>query len=378
MVEIGSGKARLLFHSAPELGVGTPRFLYAHVHPRKVRPLHAHESAFARNIFEYFQNVDRYFERCDNLSPAANIIRELGSPKPGFEVPNQQVDRLKVGAVGQIMELRNCSELIEPLSSITRGWDIRPNGDADDSPAALRIWRNAGRYYWDMPYPGPFGGFDEPLTDPLHVLDQFYKHIEELYSLENPAHFYLRSAAVEIDNKLILLLGKGNSGKATLAMTLASRGHRVLADSRIAVDAETGHCFSMGVVPRLKLPLSHDTGSRKASLLAKENLGPHSNSITFVELPERLFAPRGISKNVSGLISLERSSQQVDPTLVPTNNAETLKAVVPLHYGDEVSARRAFAAIQKNVREAQTFVLQYANAEDAANAIENQFCHGTR
>lgn len=343
----------------------------------KSAPLHAHESEFARNLFEYFQNVDRYFERSDNLAPAVNIVRELDAPKPGFEVPREQIDRLTFGAAGQIMELRNCSELIEPLSSITRGWNIRPDGDADDSPAAIRIWRIEGRYYWDMPYPGPFGGFDEPLTDPLHLLDQLYKHIEEFYSLENPAHFYLRSAAVEIDNKLILLFGKGKTENTTLAMILASRGHRVFADSRIAVDTETSHCFSIGVVPRLQLPLSDDKGARKASLLAKENLGPHSSSFAFVELPERLLAPKGTSNDVSGLISLEWSGQPIDTTLQPTNNAETLKAVIPLHYGGEISARRAFTALHKNVREAESFVLRYADAEDAADAIENKFYHGS-
>ena len=149
------------------------------VYPRaRTVSLHRHEAEFARNAFEYRQNIDRHFQTTDDLYKFVDLKRAVDTPKPAFDGTPQQVKRLSFGKTGNLIELRNCIEFSELLSAVVKGWDIKPAAADDNSPAALRIWKNGKRYYWDSPYPGPCGGFEEPLSEPLELLRQIHSHIE--------------------------------------------------------------------------------------------------------------------------------------------------------------------------------------------------------
>ncbi len=348
------------------------RDFYRKALPRaKVAPLHPHEAQFATNAFQYLQNIDRHLAHTKYLPRIGDIVGVLDTPKPGFESSGHDVRRFTFGAGGHVLELRNCQELVEPLRQIIKGWSISEINVADDlGPHILRVWKSGNRYYWDLPFPGPKGGFDEPLVEPIDVLHDIHYYIDDFFALEGPSHFFLHSAAVEIGGKLILLLGTHETGKTTLSMALANRGHRLLADDRIAIDPETGHAVAMGSVPLLRKPLPADQGFWPAKALVKKHLGPQDDSFAYVDLPGDLFAPKGYSAPVSAVVTLERSTSPTATCRRPIKKADVLKALASQYYCKSLSASVAFDGMTKIAENSQAHSLKYAKTKKAVEAIE--------
>jgi hypothetical protein len=348
------------------------RDFYWSVHPRaKFAPLHPHEAQFARNAFEYLQNVDRHLARTKYLPRIGDIVGVLDTPKPGFESPDNDVRRFTFGAGGHVLELRNCQELVDPLNQIIKGWSISEINAADDfGPHILRVWKSGDHYYWDLPFPGPKGGFEEPLVEPIDVLHDIHYYVDDFFALECPSHFFLHSSAVEIGGKLILLLGTHETGKTTLSMALAARGHRLLADDRIAIDSKTGHAVAMGSVPLLRKPFPTDQGFWSAKSQVKKHLGPQDDSFAYVDLPDDLFAPKGYSAPASAVVTLERSTSPVATSRRSIKKAEVLKALVSQYYCKNLSASVAFDGMMKIAENSQAHSLKYARTKKAVEAIE--------
>ena len=194
--------------------------------------------------------------------------------------------------------------------------------------------------------------------------------------MEHPAHFFIRSAAIEIGSSLVLLVAKPTTETTMLSMALVARGHRLFGGDRIAVDSENGNCAGLGRVPCVPFDFAEIKTTFSADQIASSHLGLQNNSIRFVSLPDQLVAPAGLSRSASALVVLERADQPTDTTILPAKKAEMLKALIPLHYGNTLKARAAFDALEKCVDHAQLFRLRYSDMERAADVLEQQFSQG--
>jgi hypothetical protein len=342
----------------------------------KVGTAYPHEAQFVRNAFEYLQNVDRHLERKDLVYGIGDIISRLDRHISGFDVPESEICRLSLDG-GNALELRGCSELTEPLRKIIKGWNLEEIASGDEAfHVVMRVWKSGEKYFWDMPFPGPYFDDDDPLTDPMDVLHEIHFYLDDIYALEKPSHFFLHSAAVEINGAIVLLLGSHETGKSTLVMALAARGHRVLADDRIAIDPTTGHAVAMGSVPLLRKPLPSDEGFWPAKSLLKKYRGPEDDSYVYADLPEDLFAPKGYSGSVTAVVTLDLSEKPTATVLAPMTKAEAVTALVLQYYGKTRPASEALDGMLKIAETARAFSLKFAKTKTAVREIEGIFSAG--
>jgi hypothetical protein len=373
-LKLASERLGYVSRSRPSLYSVLQRFI-RDVEPRmRFAPAYPHEAQFVRRAFEYLQNVDRHLEAVDYLSSIGDIVGSLEKPRPGFDVPAAEICRLRLGE-RHALELRNCPELVEQLRAVIKGWDLRQITEPEAVPRTiLRVWKSDGRYYWDMPFPGFCGGKRKPIVEPIDLLDEIHYCLDDLYTFENPTHFFLHSAAVEINGRIVLLLGTHKTGKTTLSMALAARGHRLLADDRIAIDSATGRAVAVGSVPLLRKPFPADEGFWPAKSLVKKYRGPEDDGAAYVDLPDTLFAPKGYSGPVAAIIMLELSDTPIATSLKPVSMAEALKVLVLQYWrglsGNNLLASEALDGMIKLAERAPAYSLNFARTKMAIRQIE--------
>jgi hypothetical protein len=160
------------------------------------------------------------------------------------------------------------------------------------------------------------------------------------------------------------------TGKTSLSMALAAQGHKLLADDRIAIDAETGRAVAVGSVPLLRKPFPDDVGFWPTKSLVRKYRGPEDDDFAYADLPEELFAPRGYVGQVAAIITLERSETPIATTLAPIARCEAIAALAKRHYCKALRASEAFEGMLNLADGAATYNLKYATAKTAVRAIE--------
>jgi len=188
---------------------------YTSVLPRaEIAPLRANEITFALHAFEYLTDVDRNLQSTENLSQFANLISAIDRPKTKFTETDTSIRRFSFGPDGQMLEVRNCPEVLEPLGQIIKGWGLQEVDPAvGESLPILRIWRQDDLYYWDTPYPGPHTDFKEPSRDPRDVASDIHYYLDQIFELTTRSYLFVHAAVVELNGQILLFPGERKTGK---------------------------------------------------------------------------------------------------------------------------------------------------------------------
>src|SRR5206468_7113792 len=105
------------------------------------------------------------------------------------------------------------------------------------------------------------------------------------------------------------------AGKSTLAVKLASYGFRIFADDVLPICETARKAMSLGIAPRLRLPLPSTADSMFREFV-KAYRGPHDNEFAYLVLPPNLLAPYGTTAPIGGFVLLDRrisASTQLAP-----------------------------------------------------------------
>lgn len=335
-------------------------------------PLHPHEVTFALNSFEYLKDIDRNLQSTGELNRFADLINAIDRPKPQFSEPDTIIRRVGFGPDGLLLELRNCPEVLEPLGQIIKGWGLQEAIAVDDDKLpVLRIWRQGEFYYWDTPFPGPHMDFKKPNRSPKDVASDIHYYLDQIFEFTSRSHLFLHAAAVEVSGRLILFPGTHKTGKSTLSLALAARGHRLWADDRIAIDARSGSVFALGSGPAMRKPLPREPGSWRSKLLLQRNRGLEGNEFAYLDLPSQHFAPLGESGRVTNVVVLRRSEYPIERSQQRLSAAETIKALVPRHYTTHVAASSVLSCLANIAETCPSYALDYSHTNDAVEAVEN-------
>jgi len=281
--------------------------------------------------------------------------------------------RLQIGSVKRPLEFRNCPEVADAFLPVLRGWTVRELASGTDAPeAALVMERKDDVYSWDMPWTGA-SSQAEPVENLVDAVCDLHYQLVDWYLEDNQEKLCLYCAAVEINGGLVLFPSAARAGKSTLSVALAHAGHRIFGDDRVAIGASGENGYSLGTLPRLRLPLPLQAmeGDLKEFIAAHEGL--HDEERLYVDLPEALFAPLNESSPIRGIVLLSRTNRAGPATLSPASRADCLRALAEQNFNRRFSASEIFERLLRTVSRGDRFALRYRNLKEAVELLEQAY-----
>ena len=162
----------------------------------------------------------------------------------GSELPLPELAPLDAGA-------KVCPDI-----SIRLG-NISDSGLADGEQLGPYLWVNPSGLWLQVPRVARFliTGGNEIVIDPEPGIDEDSIRVFLLGSafgalLFQVGHLVLHGNAVRIGDQCMVCVGHSGTGKSTLAAGFMQRGHQILADDVVPVDAQ---CCALPGIPRIKL-----------------------------------------------------------------------------------------------------------------------------
>lgn len=258
-------------------------------------------------------------------------------------------------------------KVLPPLGRAFAGWPHREVAREGRPDPLINVLLLDDRYVLQAPW------LAEPLSyaNPVALADGLVPVVQRAWLRERHSILWIEGAAVEIGGELIVLLGGRRSGKSLVAACLALGGNRIFADGMLPVLPEAGTGLSLGLAPRIRLPLpaSLSWPVRSAMEMQKVNgdealfhLNPGADKLARFgeQAPIRAFV---LLDRVDGAPAALRGARQstVLKRLVLNSGSERLDAVDVLH------------GLQTLVAGAACYRLAYSDPEAARATLRGRF-----
>lgn len=276
---------------------------------------------------------------------------------------------------GWSIGFREAGKLAEGFASVLYGWDLETQVSSADYPADVVISRQGRRFDWKSsthPPPvmwsrqSPASNF-EAVCDLVDVL--FDWHLER-----NVNQLCLHAAAVEVNGSVVCFPSVQHAGKSTLSVELARRGHRFICDDVLPIVANQSVVVSLGISPRLRLPLPSDGDDDEClHRFVQARRGPSSRSWAYVNLRPGERAVRDKRYGVTAFVLLRRDASKADAILTKISRSEMLKEIVLQNFARRLGARDRLDALIELVARAETYCLRYGSCVRAADVLERSF-----
>ncbi len=270
----------------------------------------------------------------------------------------------------------DCEDVADGFRSILRGWDIR-NLDYDPAiPAYITFEKRDYGYHWDAPWiEDKDRRTEEPSVSVMDAVCDFHYEFIDWFVDRHPDHFCLHTAGIEFDGKAVIFPCVQKAGKSTLSIQLAQRGHRLLGDDVVALSATGREAASLGLLPRVRLPLPVKVVDDEFVRFVDQRKGLSDEYWQYVELGENEIAPLWGALPVTGIVLLERGAKG-PPVLEPLPKSAAMKALIDRNFGRMRDPNRIFDSLRDLAFNCECMVLRFTRPIDAARLLEDHFGRG--
>jgi hypothetical protein len=269
------------------------------------------------------------------------------------------------------ISLRNCAELLAPLVAVLGSWRFRILKTADqtacDTAAPISVLRGPSSYQIASPW------LDEPVTERTEVGAVFSLSAElgRAFAEERPERLCFHCAAVETDGRLILFPNSENAGKSTLATRLAARGLRLFADDVLAISETSQHGISLGIAPRLRLPLPASAGASFRAFV-ESHRGPCDEEFLYLALPAEHLAQHGETAPLGTTVLLDR--RRSGPVkLTALARGRVLRQLIIQNFAPGATSVTTIDRLCSLIERTACFAFTYSNLDEAADFLSDHF-----
>jgi hypothetical protein len=269
------------------------------------------------------------------------------------------------------ISLRNCGEIVSPLLVVLGSWRFRvlENGDptVHESAATISVRRVSKSYRISSPW------LDEPVIEKSEVGAVFSLAAElaRAFAEERPGLLCLHCAAVETDGRLILFPNSENAGKSTLVTGLAALGLRMFADDVLAVSEVPQHGISLGIAPRLRLPLPQSCGTSFHSFV-ESHRGPCDDEFLYLDLNAAQLAQHGQTAPIGATVLLDRR-RSAPPKLTSLARGRALRQLIIQNFAPGGTSLTTINRLFSMIETGACFSFTYSNLHEAAEFLSERF-----
>jgi hypothetical protein len=186
-------------------------------------------------------------------------------------------------------------------------------------------------------------------------------------------HLCIHAAAVKIGDGIVLFPNTFAAGKSLLSVALASHGYRLYADDVVALDMHSHEAVSLGILPRLRLPLPSKAISPLMSRFLQTRRCLESQTDLYIGLDHELQANLGERGMIAAIVVLERLSRYTPAKLAPVGAAEALRTIITQNFNTAHNVTKIFTVLKEVTLNSKTYKLTYSNVEDAVNSLTKAF-----
>lgn len=286
--------------------------------------------------------------------------------RPARHVGADPVRLLEFSDIGKPVALIGCDELAPIIRQVLSGWDVRDTVVTDSTQADIVIRRTEKGYCRSSPWSAKSASYKHP----VNAVCDFLVDLINAYIADHPQLLCLHTAAVHLDDGLVLFPGTYKAGKSTLSVHCAAAGLRVFADDVLPVDGESKAGIAPGILPRLRLPLPEEAGSIFTDFV-KRHEGDRSDRYLYIALGADLLAPRETRAPITAIVLPERIES--GPTEVTRiSSSETLKRAILQNFSRSLPASDILGRLHDIVANARCFELRYRSGEEAVDLLRQQ------
>jgi len=267
----------------------------------------------------------------------------------------------------------DCSEITEEFRAILSGWHIEDVAFEPSTAPYLTFRKENGLYSWDAPWiPEGDRHIDPNSETVMDAIGGFHYEFIDWFVDLHPALFCLHTACVQIGNAGVLFPCVQKAGKSTLCMQLLERGHRLFGDDVVCLSTDGMFAQSLGLSPRLRLPLPTKVLSPSVIDFIQSRRGLSDEDWLYVKLSNSELAPRHESCPIGGIVVLERhDTGKASMEDIPKSHA--LKALIDQNFGRIHDPNAIFDSLRALVSKVPCKVLKFSRPEDAAMLLEHHF-----
>ncbi len=273
---------------------------------------------------------------------------------------------LRFDRISRPVQIDDSRALLSPLLGVFRYW---PFFEVEEDAAAepvITVRRDGDGYWLHADWQA------EPLhySDPVNLACGLALNVNRAMLQEHESYLCLHGAGIEIGGRLVVLPNYYRAGKSALTVCLAAAGARVFSDDILPLLPD-GSAMSLGVSPRLRLPLPDRLGARSLRFIERRR-GAANKQYLYVELEEHEQAPFGTTAPFGGFVLLNRRESGA-ADLSPAGGGEVLKQVVLRNFARQVPAETSLDRLHGLVAASACYKLTYANGDDAADLLTERF-----
>ncbi len=278
---------------------------------------------------------------------------------------------LALGSFGWTIAFTDCPEVVEGLEAILSGWRLRRLPSAASPRADAQVRRTRTGFAWRssrMPKPALWN--EHPPVSAMQVVCDVHDVLFDWFLKANPRHLCLHGAAVRIGDGLVCFPSVQRTGKSTLCVAFAARGHAVHGDDVLAIEPEKSRGVALGIAPRLRKPLPQGVGAHWLRFV-NERAGPADRRWVYVELRDGEIAPLGDAVPIAAFVLLERGSGGA--TLEPVGKSDMLKEILLQNFARQVPPVELLDRLMRLTERVPCYRLRYGSVAGAARLIERRF-----
>ncbi len=269
------------------------------------------------------------------------------------------------------MAFNGCDEVMEGLTAIMRGWDVREETDRSPKRAIVRLRRTRRGYRrvsaWVRTPSECREAFRTHYTDALFGV---YYDLLGWYAQAQTVRPCLHSAAIRFGSGLVVFPNTTKAGKTTLAIQLAMNGYQIFCDDWLPIQ-HGSHGVALGILPWLRLPApAHVRDDFRRFLEFRR--GPGNARWMYVDLRTDELAPHGATAPVSRLVLLDRKPRG-RPRLTAVTKDTMLSELIEQNYARQLPAIDIFDQMHALTQAADCYSLRYASVAQAAAVLQDAF-----
>jgi hypothetical protein len=272
------------------------------------------------------------------------------------------------------IEFEDCEEIAAHAASVLSRWDATVSDAArKHEPKGRAIVKRVGRK-WEWQANGatpPRYWHKLPPKTPMHVVCEVHDVMIDWYLALHRDHLCLHGAAAKIGSGLVCFPARGQAGKSTLIAHLLYRGQKVFCDDVLAIEPQTLRGKSLGLFPRLRVPLPRRIAPEVRRYLKNHALYADDEWI-YVDPGNDGLAKLNQTAPFKALVFLERQTKGA-ARFETVNASEMLKELISQNISRKIRPGTIFDTLHCLAMKTPRYRLIYSDPLEAAELIVTKF-----